>query len=100
MEAVLDLGRLEEWANRNVLKLKRKYNFLHLGWTNLLEWDRLGTGSMGSNSKGRAVGAVEGSKLNMNQRCTPAGDSSFLLGGWGEMELDSTLHLGRTRQQP
>lgn len=100
MEAVLDLGRLEEWANRNVLKLKSKYNFLHLGWTNLLEWDSLGTGSMGSSSKGRAVGAVEGSKLNMSQRCTPAGDSSFLLGGWGEMELDSTLHLGRTRQQP
>lgn len=29
----------------------------------------------------RAVGAVEDSKLNMSQRCTPAGDSSLLLGG-------------------
>lgn len=42
LEAVLDLGRLEDWDNRNVSKLKSKYNFLLLGWTNLQEWDRLG----------------------------------------------------------
>lgn len=33
LEAVLDLHRLEDWANRNVLKMKSKYNFLLLGWT-------------------------------------------------------------------
>lgn len=38
-----------------------------------------GTVSMGNSSTGRAVGAVEDSKLNENQRCTPADASSFLL---------------------
>lgn len=66
------------------------YNFLLLGWTNLLEWDRLGTVSMGSSPPGRAVGAVEDSKLNMNQRCSPAGASCWEDGE--KMELGSTQH--------
>ncbi|KAK4828345.1 LOW QUALITY PROTEIN: hypothetical protein QYF61_026006 [Mycteria americana] len=88
-----DLGRLEEWANRNVLKFKNKYNFLLLGWTNLLQWDRLGTGCLGSSSAGRAVGTVEDSEMNRRQQYAPAA-WQVIAASYGEvrekMELGSS----------
>lgn len=49
----------------------------------------------------KGCGAVEDSKLNMNQRCSLAGDSSFLLGGWGGdgAGLYTVLHTGRMRDK-
>lgn len=54
------------------MEFKNKYNFLLLGWTNLLQWDRLGTECPGSSSAGRVVGAVEDSDMNRSQQCALA----------------------------
>lgn len=45
------LDMLEEWADRNLMKIsKKKCQVVHLGRTNLLQQHRLGTDCLGSSS--------------------------------------------------
>lgn len=51
-----DLDRLEEWANKNLMKFnKDKVNVLHLGKHNPCEQDRLGSSQLGTISVERLL---------------------------------------------
>lgn len=76
------------------MKFKNKYNFLLLGWTNLLQRDRLGTGYLGSSSAGGAVGAVEASKMRRNQQCTPTAWQVIAASYW---EVRENMELGSSQ---
>ncbi|GAB0179918.1 mitochondrial enolase superfamily member 1 [Grus japonensis] len=65
-----DLDRLEEWANKNLMKFnKDKCKVLHLGKHNPGVQHRLGFIWLGSNSVERDLGILVDNKLNMSEQC-------------------------------
>lgn len=72
-----DMDKLEEWANRNLMKLNRgKCKALHLGRKNAWQQDRL----IARSSAEKALWVVADSKLSMTQQCALAAkrDKSIL----------------------
>lgn len=65
-----DLDRLEEWANRNPVKLnKRKYKILQLGRKSPWQQYRLGIDWLRSSSAEKTLGSLVNSKMNISQQC-------------------------------
>ncbi|GAB0182576.1 mitochondrial enolase superfamily member 1 [Grus japonensis] len=68
-----DLGRLEEWANKNLMKFnKDKCKVLHLGKHDPGVQHRLGSTWLESSSVERHLGFLVDSKLNMSEQCAAA----------------------------
>ncbi|GAB0179987.1 mitochondrial enolase superfamily member 1 [Grus japonensis] len=68
-----DLDRLEEWANKNLMKFnKDKCKVLHLGKHNPGVQHRLGFIWLGNSSVERDLGVLVDSKLNMSEQCAAA----------------------------
>ncbi|GAB0188993.1 mitochondrial enolase superfamily member 1 [Grus japonensis] len=64
-----DLGRLEEWANKNLMKSKDKCKVVHLGKYNPGVQHELGSTWLESSSVERDLGVLVDNKLNMNKQC-------------------------------
>ena len=65
-----DLDRLEEWANKNFMKLnKDKCKVLHLGKHNPGVQHRLGSNCLGSSFVERDQWVLVNNKLNMSELC-------------------------------
>ncbi|GAB0181976.1 hypothetical protein GRJ2_000662900 [Grus japonensis] len=65
-----DLDRLEEWANKNLMKFnKDKCKVLHLGKHNPGAQHKLGSTQMGSSSVERDLGVLVDKQLNMSEQC-------------------------------
>ncbi|KAK4823664.1 hypothetical protein QYF61_005016 [Mycteria americana] len=65
-----DLDRLEEWANKNLMKFnKSKCKVLHPGKHNPGVQHRLGSTWLGSSSVERNLGVLVDNKLNMSEQC-------------------------------
>ncbi|KAK4816693.1 LOW QUALITY PROTEIN: hypothetical protein QYF61_020401 [Mycteria americana] len=65
-----DLDRLEEWANKNLMKFsKDKCRVLHLGKHNPGGQHRLGSTQLGSSSVERDLGVLVDNKLKMSEPC-------------------------------
>ena len=65
-----DLDRLEEWANKNLMKFnKDKCQGLHLGRRNPGMQHRLGSTWVRSSSVERVLGVLVDNKLNMSDQC-------------------------------
>ena len=63
-----DLDRLEEWANKNLMKFSKvKCKVLHLGKHNPGVQHRLGSTSLGSSSVERDLGVLVDNKLNISE---------------------------------
>lgn len=63
-----DLDRLEEWASKNCVKLKKeKCKVLHLGWANQRAQYRLGSVWLGSSLNEKDM-AVLADKMNKSQQ--------------------------------
>ncbi|KAK4826263.1 hypothetical protein QYF61_006710 [Mycteria americana] len=77
-----DLDRLEEWANKNLMKFnKDKCKVLHLGKHNPGVPHRLGSTRLGSSSIERDLGVLVDNKLNMSkQRAAVAKKANRMLG--------------------
>ncbi|PKU42350.1 rna-directed dna polymerase from mobile element jockey-like [Limosa lapponica baueri] len=68
-----DLDRLEEWANKNLMKFnKDKFKVLHLGKHNPRVQHRLGSTQLGSSSVERDLGVLVDNNLDMSEKCTAA----------------------------
>ncbi|GAB0183754.1 cAMP-dependent protein kinase inhibitor alpha [Grus japonensis] len=68
-----DLGRLEEQANKNLIKFnKHKCKVLHLGKYNPELQHRLGSTWLESSSVERDLGVLGDNKLNMSEQCAAA----------------------------
>jgi len=68
-----DLHRLEEWANKNLMKFNTdKCKVLHLGKHNPRVWHRLGSTQLGSCSVERDLGVLVDNKLSMSEECAAA----------------------------
>ncbi|GAB0175877.1 mitochondrial enolase superfamily member 1 [Grus japonensis] len=78
-----DLHRLEEWANRNLMKFnKDKSKVLHLGKHNPSVQHRLGSTQLGSSSVERDLGVLMDNKLNKSEQCAAeAKKANRMLGG-------------------
>ena len=64
-----DLDRLEEWANKNLMKFnKDKCKVLHLGKHNPGVEHRLGSTRLGSSSVERDLGILVDKQLNMSEQ--------------------------------
>ncbi|KAK4830690.1 hypothetical protein QYF61_012859 [Mycteria americana] len=67
------MERLEEWANKNLMKFKKdKCKVLHLGKHNPGVQHRLGSTGLGSSSVERDLGVLEDKQLNMSEQCAAA----------------------------
>jgi len=78
-----DLGRLEKWADRNILKFdKEKCKVLHLGRNPPRHQDVLGGSWLASSSAKKTLGVLADIKLNMSQRCALAA-RKVLMSIWG-----------------
>ncbi|GAB0209540.1 mitochondrial enolase superfamily member 1 [Grus japonensis] len=64
-----DLDRLEEWANKNLMKFSKD---LHLGKHNPGVQHRLGSTQLGSSSVERDLGILVDNKLNTSEQCAAA----------------------------
>ncbi|PKU46993.1 rna-directed dna polymerase from mobile element jockey-like [Limosa lapponica baueri] len=70
-----DLDRLEEWVNKNLMKLKKdRCKVLLLGKYNPGVQHRLGSTRLGSSSMERDLGFLLDNKLNMSEQCAVAAD--------------------------
>ncbi|GAB0178463.1 mitochondrial enolase superfamily member 1 [Grus japonensis] len=69
-----DLGRLEEWANKNLIMKfnKDKCKVLHLGKHNPGVQHRLGSTWLESSCVERDLGVLVDNKLNMSEQCAAA----------------------------
>ncbi|GAB0179422.1 mitochondrial enolase superfamily member 1 [Grus japonensis] len=77
-----DLDRLEEWANKNLMKFnKDKHKGLHLRKHNLGVQHSLGSTWLGRNSVERDLEVLVDNKLNMSEQCgTAAKPANRMLG--------------------
>lgn len=76
-----DLGSLEEWTSKNLLKIhKDTCKVLHLQLENPLQLYRLGTVWLESSFAEQDPEVLADSKLNINQQRTPAAKADSLLG--------------------
>ncbi|GAB0187935.1 mitochondrial enolase superfamily member 1 [Grus japonensis] len=73
-----DLDRLEEWANKNLMK---DNNILDLGKTNPGAQHRLGSTWLESSSVERDLGVLVDNKLNMSEECAAAAKKANRM--WG-----------------
>jgi len=65
-----DLDRLEEWANKKLMKFhKKKCKVLHLGKYNPGVQHRLGYTQLGSSSLERELGVLADNKLDVSEQC-------------------------------
>ena len=68
--ALKDLGRLENWAERNLTKFNQgKHKVLSLGRNNPTDQYRLGAEWLESRFREKDQGALQGNKLPMSQQC-------------------------------
>ncbi|PKU43585.1 reverse hypothetical protein [Limosa lapponica baueri] len=68
-----DLDRLEEWANKNLMKFKKdKCKVLHLGKHNPGVQNTLASMKLRSSSVERDLRVLEDHKLNMSEQCAAA----------------------------
>ncbi|GAB0203278.1 mitochondrial enolase superfamily member 1 [Grus japonensis] len=68
-----DLDRLEEWANKNLMKFnKDKHKVLYLEKHHLEAQHRLGSTWLESSSVERNLGVLVYNKLNMSEQCAAA----------------------------
>ncbi|GAB0178838.1 P protein [Grus japonensis] len=71
-----DLDRLEEWANKNLMKFnKEKCEVLHMGKHNLGVQHRLGSTWQESSSVKRDLGVLVDNKLNISEQCCSSKES-------------------------
>ncbi|KAK4815825.1 hypothetical protein QYF61_007434 [Mycteria americana] len=64
-EQTRDLNKLEQWADRSLVKFKEKCKGLHLGGNNSVHQYMLGEGSFAE----KALGLLMITKLNVSQQC-------------------------------
>ncbi|GAB0202179.1 mitochondrial enolase superfamily member 1 [Grus japonensis] len=76
------LDRLEEWANKNLMKFnKDKCKVLHLGKHNPGVQHRLGSTQLESSSVERDLGVLVDSKLNTSEQCAAAAKQAMRMPG-------------------
>ncbi|PKU49077.1 rna-directed dna polymerase from mobile element jockey-like [Limosa lapponica baueri] len=89
-----DLARLEEWANKYLMKLnKDKCKVLHLGKHNPGVQHGLGSTHLGSSSVERNLGVLVDNKLNTSEQCAAVAKQANRLLGCINMGI-SSRHKG------
>ncbi|KAK4818612.1 hypothetical protein QYF61_016583 [Mycteria americana] len=85
-----DLDRLEEWANKNLMKFnKDKCKVLHLEKHNPGEQYRLGSTWLGNSSVERDLGVLVDKQLNMSEQCAAAAKKAHRMLGCINMGITS-----------